>query len=141
MRQHASPRRGSGELLLVAEDQPAVRELISSLLGSLGYRVIAAADGQEALAAYRRERERLRLIMLDLDLPLRSGMECLREIREQDARIPIVVMSGSEPLEANLGPTALTQFLRKPFQLSHLSTVIAEGIASGAAHSVAGGRE
>lgn len=132
-----SPRRGAGELLLVAEDQPAVRELICSLLGSLGYRVVAAADGREALEIFHRERERLRLVMLDLDLPLRSGMDCLREIRAADARLPIIVMSGSAPPEADVGLAPLTQFLRKPFQLAHLATVVSDGIAAGAGAAVA----
>ena len=69
--------------ILVAEDNPANSELLRDLLESRGYRVLEAADGEQALSIL--EETKPNLVLMDLQMPVLSGFEALKRIRE-DAR-------------------------------------------------------
>jgi PAS domain S-box-containing protein len=64
---------GSGETVLVAEDDPSVRALVKSVLERNGYRVLAAADGQAALEVARKEKGRIDLLLSDVIMPRMNG--------------------------------------------------------------------
>ena len=74
--------RGQGEVILLAEDNEYVREIMLTTLENAGYAVLDAADGEEAMRCFSAQPERARLAILDLDLPRKSGEQCLREMRE-----------------------------------------------------------
>jgi CheY-like chemotaxis protein len=78
----ARPVRGT-ETILVAEDDEAVRSLVSSVLTAQGYRVILAQDGVEAVARYRECAGRVDLLLLDLIMPNLSGKAAFEEIRRE----------------------------------------------------------
>lgn len=113
--------RGQNELVLVAEDHPYVRQIVTSSLRSLGYRVIEAADGPELMKQFADQREAIELVVTDLDLPRRSGLECIREIRKQLPALPIIAMTGSLDADLNEEGLVAVHMLRKPFQPHELA--------------------
>ncbi|MBI3965234.1 MAG: response regulator, partial [Chloroflexi bacterium] len=76
--------------VLIADDHASVRTLVREYLTEHGYRVVAAADGKEALAVARTERPDL--ILLDLMMPNVDGLEFMRIFR-RDQNIPIIVLT------------------------------------------------
>ena len=101
--------------VLVAEDEPDIRELIAEGLTAEGYRVLQAADGREALALAARERPSL--IVTDLMMPVMSGVELLRALRADRAlsSIPVIVASASDDVSVDA-----SAFVMKPFSLETL---------------------
>jgi two-component system KDP operon response regulator KdpE len=77
--------------ILVVDDEPPIRRLLRTGLGTQGYVVSEAASGREAQDCLARER--LDLLVLDLGLPDQNGLDLLRELRDQGSDIPIVILS------------------------------------------------
>jgi CheY-like chemotaxis protein len=103
-------------VILVVDDDQDLRELMSDVLVTEGYKVASAKDGAEALALLR-EQPDVSLIFLDLMMPVVSGYEFL-QTREADPRlskIPVVVMSAC--WEGNEQMTGSAEFLRKPLRV------------------------
>ena len=103
--------------ILVAEDEPDIRELVSIALRFGGFDVEAAADGIEALALA--DAETFDLIILDVRMPRMTGFEACRELRlrEETKRIPIIFLSakGQESeVQAGLAAGA-DEYIIKPF--------------------------
>jgi PAS domain S-box-containing protein len=92
--------RGAGVVLLV-DDEKNVRVSTELLLRDLGFDVLAARDGVEAIDVFRAESGRLDAVLLDLSMPRMDGMETLKELRRIAPQVPVVLMSGfgSAPLE------------------------------------------
>jgi signal transduction histidine kinase/CheY-like chemotaxis protein len=93
-----SPAPGEGALLIV-DDDPALRDVLSSLLSEDGWRVATAADGQAALNAI--DQERPTAIVLDLMMPNIDGFEVLRTLRDQPTTrdLPVIVVTAKELTE------------------------------------------
>jgi two-component system, OmpR family, KDP operon response regulator KdpE len=105
--------------VLVIDDEPPIRKLLRMGLGTQGYRVIEAADGQSALDHMR---EKPDLVILDLGLPDMQGLELLRTMRTRDERVPIVVLSsradeGAKVQALDLGAD---DYVTKPFGMDEL---------------------
>ena len=83
---------GGLETILVAEDEEAVRELVRTVLVRLGYRVLVAADGLEAVEVATREQ--LDLLLTDVIMPGLSGPETATRVRELQPKVRILFMSG-----------------------------------------------
>ncbi len=123
--------RGSGETLLLVEDDPMILELGERLLEKLGYRVLTARNGREAVDLYARHRQEIRLILLDAVMPEMSGEHTLRQLRALDPQVRILVMTGYSsrdqlkdfPWEATDG------FLLKPYDLHALAGAIRQCLA------------
>jgi CheY-like chemotaxis protein len=104
--------------ILVVEDEPAIVELLQMVLEDAGYRVITAANGQEALA--RLEELRADLVLSDVMMPVMDGRTLCRTMRAevQYHDLPIVLMSAAAvPADSDTDATA---FIRKPFHLHDL---------------------
>lgn len=80
--------------VLVVEDEPDYAELLAGILGDAGYRVVLAADGEDAIEKVRRDPPDL--ISLDLQMPRRSGIEVFRRLKAEPPwrEIPVVVVTG-----------------------------------------------
>lgn len=88
-----SPRGGT-ETILVAEDDASLRKLSRIVLESLGYNVITAKDGEEALARFTENSERIELVILDMIMPRKNGREVYEEIRKTNPGIKTIFASG-----------------------------------------------
>ena len=120
------PLSGS-ETLLVAEDEPAVRDLVNLLLNRMGYRVLMASDGYSAMTLWREHRREIKLLLTDVVMPGGlSGHELANRIRQDDSRLPIIFMTGYDPENpAGEGRTlAGTQLIKKPFDNNQLGIIV-----------------
>jgi CheY-like chemotaxis protein len=77
---------GGSETILVAEDEEVLRKLAKEVLEGLGYRVILARDGQEALDVYRTNKDRIDLVALDMVMPRLSGLQAYQQMKELGGR-------------------------------------------------------
>jgi CheY-like chemotaxis protein len=121
-------RRG---IALIVDDEEMVRDVVSRMLESFGFRVLAARDGQEALERYDAYQAEVKLVVLDLLMPRLDGADTLRELRRRSAGLPVVVMSGySEPeVSTRFGGQGLSAYLQKPFRSADLQTVLRRVLA------------
>ncbi len=119
--------RGKG-LVLMVEDEPQVRALTSRVLTQLGYDVLAAEDGTEALALAASHHGPIALLLTDMVMPRMGGGELVRRMRELHPDIPVLLMSGySEELVAAEHPDH--PFLAKPFTPAELAEAVRRVLA------------
>src|SRR5438445_5568437 len=108
--------------LLVADDDPGVRQLHTDFLRGAGYQVGLAADGREALAHI--ESRLPDLVLLDLDMPHVSGYEVCRRLKADPRTrfIPVVILTGQTASEARVQAWELgaDDFLTKPFRAAEV---------------------
>ncbi|HOW74041.1 MAG TPA: response regulator [Phycisphaerae bacterium] len=116
--------RGSGEVILVAEDDPFVRDTFSSVLHQLGYEVISVADGSALLDQWQADQARIRMVITDNEMPGRSGIDCSRVLRGQGATIPIVITTGTLDDDAEFRADERTVLVRKPFRMDELALLV-----------------
>jgi CheY-like chemotaxis protein len=109
--------RGGAETVLLAEDDESVRSLMERTLMKLGYTVLAARDGEEAVVLFRKNMERIDLALLDLVMPRKGGKEAYEEMRKARAEIKVIFMSGysGEAVHGSSVLIAGIPFLSKPF--------------------------
>ena len=115
------PWRGEGTVLLV-DDEQTIRTLGTRMLSSLGFTVLTAADGREALKIYAEHRDEIALVLLDLTMPRMDGEETLRELRLLDPQVRVVMSSGytETDIASRLADEAPAGFLQKPYTLTEL---------------------
>lgn len=122
-------RQPTLKTIMVVEDDREVRECINMMLKCRGYEVVGACDGDEALSRFRSGCNPS-AILLDIMMPNRDGFETLREIREFDSTIPVVMLSGlATPLNiVNAIKGGATDFLAKPLNLEDLDRVLSNAL-------------
>ncbi|MED4455991.1 response regulator transcription factor [Metabacillus fastidiosus] len=108
------------ESILVVEDEEKILRLLELELEYEGYEVGKAADGIEALEAYRARK--WDLILLDVMLPGLSGIELLRRIRGKDAATPVILLTAKDSVEDKVSGLDLgaNDYVTKPFQMEEL---------------------
>lgn len=116
---------GWGTVLLV-EDDAAVRDLSRSMLERLGYDVLTARDGAEAIELFDAYAHLIRLVISDLQMPGIDGWEVLAAVRRRRPGIPVVLTSGyaeipGRPPWSDGGPPVV---LNKPYSLGTLGRVL-----------------
>ncbi len=127
--------RGSGELILVVDDEQYIREMTATMLTSHGYRALLAADGTEAVMLFGRQAEEIRLVVTDLNMPNLDGALLAAAMKRINPDVKILVMSGGvERTNGNgHGQRASPRpqdfaagFLPKPFKPEKLLTTVHE---------------
>ncbi len=117
---------GQSELILVVDDEVAVREITQVTLEVHGYRVITACDGIEAIALYAEHKHDISVILLDMMMPSLDSATTIRTLRKLNSQVKIIAMSGLATNEAitrtmNEGVKA---FLAKPFTADDLLNLL-----------------
>ncbi len=117
---------GGEETILLVEDDGVIRELCAELLNAVGYKVISAANGKEALEIYQMEKDRISLILLDLIMPVMDGWQCLAKILGIDPKAKVIIASGfiESGLAKGLQAKGAMGFVQKPFNTSQLLTTV-----------------
>jgi CheY-like chemotaxis protein len=112
----------SDGLVLVVDDQPAVRNLARTVLEQAGLRVLTAADGHEAVSVFTQHAQEIHAVLLDLSMPGMDGGEVFRHITQLVPKIRVVLCSGYNEQDVNtkLGGRKPSGFLRKPYHPSEL---------------------
>jgi PAS domain S-box-containing protein len=129
----AAQGTGDGELLLVAEDNQQLCQLISLSLRERGFEVFAVGNGRAAMEGFNEYRSRLRALILDVDLPELSGLQCLARIRTEDQSIPVILITGNAPPDLPADPNGRTILLPKPFRMLELANLAHRLIGNAAA--------
>jgi len=117
--------------ILVAEDNPQVQGMIVRALEESGYSVIAAKDGSDAIAIYKKKGTSIDLVILDMLMPHVGGRDCFYRLKEIDAQARILLMTGftaNGSIEDFLDEGA-AGFITKPFELQHFTTAIQKALA------------
>jgi CheY-like chemotaxis protein len=118
---------GTGTIL-VAEDEPAVREYMLKLLTKYGYSVMLAEDGQDAVKKYFDNKDKIDLLIFDMVMPGKSGKEAYNEIKQMGGTIECLFVSGYAgdiiERQGDLGENTI--LLTKPIQPNVLLSKIAE---------------
>jgi len=119
--------RGGGKILL-AEDEVSVRLVTKRMLKRLGFEVLTAGDGFEAVNMFKDNASDLRMVMLDLTMPVMDGEEAFLEIRQIKPDIPIIIASGYSEHEVTARFTGrdLAGFVQKPYEYQTLQKRIKE---------------
>jgi len=89
--------KGGTETVLLAEDDAAVRRLTLLVLEQMGYTVIIANDGEEAVTKFMENKDRIRLLLFDIIMPKKNGREAYEEIKKIKPDIPVLFASGYSP--------------------------------------------
>jgi two-component system, cell cycle sensor histidine kinase and response regulator CckA len=108
--------------ILVADDEDMVRDLCKSMIERLGYKVMTACDGEEAVKIFRENASEIVCVILDLTMPRLDGMAAFDELRHIKADVKVILSSGydeQETTERFIGK-GLAGFIKKPYQLSIL---------------------
>jgi CheY-like chemotaxis protein len=113
----------AGRQIMVVDDEEGVRNLTQMLLEQLGYVVVTAADGREALSLLRRTNGQMAGVVLDMTMPGMDGEETLRHMRQIRSDIPVVLMTGysEESMIAKFTGVGGVAFLAKPFKAAELN--------------------
>lgn len=122
----AQPRLGH-EVVLVAEDEELVREMVVAALKQRGYAVVAVTTGEEALEVIDQRGAELGVLLTDVVMPGISGIELLERARQARPDLRAIFMSGYTALtvDQRQPPPGVT-FLEKPFTLARLDEAIRE---------------
>ena len=117
--------KGGGTVLL-ADDEQAVRVLAERILRRLGFGVITARDGREAVELWNERGHEVDLVILDLTMPRLDGVEVFRRIRDGLAGRPVILTSGYTGNEVlgRLEADHPVSFLQKPFEVAALRRMI-----------------
>jgi two-component system response regulator AtoC len=114
--------------VLVVDDEEKMRRALQILLGKLGLQAVAAEHGEAALAALASEQ--IDLVLTDVRLPGMSGIDLLERIRENDASIPVVVLTAYGTIQDAVRAMRLGAFdyLLKPFELDALEAIVRKAL-------------
>ncbi len=130
--QSAGPiHRGQGEMILVVDDEPAIRSVTSRLLEAHGYRVMLATNGREAVEAYAAHQGEIAVVLTDMMMPVMDGATAIERLRTIDPAVRLVTVSG---LTDHSGLPAAgpehhpIRHLAKPYIASELMAVIDEAL-------------
>jgi len=106
--------------VLVVDDEPDARELLSEFLTAKGYAVLTASNGEEALRKLKEDRPHL--ILLDIRMPKMDGLETLRRVREIDHEVGVIMVTAVNEEETGRQALKLGAFdyITKPLDLKYL---------------------
>ncbi len=88
------PRLGQGELIIIADDESAIREITKSTLEAYGYNVLDAEDGSEAVALFAQHSNEVALVLTDMVMPVMDGAATIRALRKMKPDLKIIAATG-----------------------------------------------
>jgi len=117
---------GSGETVLVVEDEDQIRKLARRVLEQLGYSVLEAEDGVRGLTVYQAEQKRIAAVILDLTMPKKSGLEVLATLRRLNPKVRVILSSGysAAAQKLDLAKLGVMAFLQKPYVPNDLARTL-----------------
>ncbi|HJV67325.1 MAG TPA: PAS domain S-box protein [Geomonas sp.] len=114
-------------VVLVADDEPFIREAAKSILERCGYQVLVAKDGEEAVAVFREHAAEIRIVVMDIIMPKKSGLDAYLDIKKLRPDVKFLFATGFMQDEriAALKERGARNFLAKPYSLQSLASSIA----------------
>lgn len=121
-------RSRTGEVILLVDDQESIRSMVQCLLKPLGYHVLTAASGQQALDLVQLRGPRLDLVLSDVVMPGMYGPELIRRLTQTSAAFRVLFMSGHAARDLRSGELDISDapFIQKPFDPPELAARVRE---------------
>jgi PAS domain S-box-containing protein len=130
-RDEPAVQRGS-ETLLIVDDEEMILRVARRLLGRLGYRVLTASSGSEAVRVLENEARRINLVIMDLVMPGMTAEEVYESMRAVDDSVPVLLMSGvsADGPAQDLLANGCVGFIQKPFVVGELTGLVRQMLDS-----------
>jgi CheY-like chemotaxis protein len=127
---HGDGIAGGHETILLADDHEMVCRVGREILERLGYQVLTAADGAQALEVYTERMRDIDLVILDLSMPKLSGQEVLQHIRQLNPAASVLISSGfyTDQAVAEVGKDGAAGFVGKPYRPDELARAVRDAI-------------
>jgi DNA-binding NtrC family response regulator len=127
-----APWKGSGTILLV-EDEEQVLFIAKAILKAMGFTVIGAVNGKEALELYLNNAAEITFVITDMGMPVMGGYELFRELKKINPELPIIISSGfgDSDVTARIPREEIAGLINKPYGPDQLREVL-KGVAEGA---------
>ena len=119
---------GHNELVLVVDDEEAIREITRGTLETFGYRVLTATDGTEAVALYAENKNEIKVVLTDMMMPFMDGPATIRALQRLNPQVKIIAASGlaAGDKAAEALSVGVKIFLPKPYTAEKLLKALAE---------------
>lgn len=126
--------------ILIVDDDPAIREILSTQLARLNYQACAAADGKEALAMFKADKPDL--ILMDMMMPVLDGLQACQKIRaleKKGGRVPILFLTARDTRHDQISSVLSggDDFITKPISLQDLRERVEAALARAKHHKTA----
>jgi two-component system cell cycle sensor histidine kinase/response regulator CckA len=122
---------GSGELILIVEDEGLIREITCTALEAHSYKVLIAENGEQAVVLYAQNKDKIKVILMDLMMPVMDGEESIQAIRKINPEIKIIAVSGlAEEDKLKKVSDYTNAFLPKPYTAERLLRTIHEVLST-----------
>ncbi len=117
---------GGDELILVVDDEKAIRELAREMLDSFGYRVIAVENGIEAIEVFKERADDIDLVILDMVMPKMGGRETFLKLREMSPAVKVILSTGYSQVgrAQEILDEGVMGFIQKPYQVNTLLATV-----------------
>ncbi|MEX0803670.1 MAG: sigma-54 dependent transcriptional regulator [Candidatus Binatia bacterium] len=114
--------------ILVADDDADIREILRDTLSSLGARIVTAVDGRDCLD--RVEADAPDVLLLDIEMPVKSGLQVLRDLRQRGSEMTIIMITAYGTIERAVQAMkeGAYDFITKPFDLDHVTLVVEKAL-------------
>jgi DNA-binding response OmpR family regulator len=129
--------QGGSETILLVDDEELVRNASEKMLSRLGYKVILAAGGNEAIKLYEKHQQGIDLVILDIIMPDKSGQEVYESLRSINPEVRVLFASGYSQFAKRLELSQANGFIQKPFDTHRLSSKIRQALAGATEQPVA----
>jgi signal transduction histidine kinase len=119
---------GNGELILVIDDEAAIREITGATLKAHGYRVRTASDGAEGVAVYAEYKRKIKVVITDIAMPVMDGTAAILALKKINPDVKIIAASGltTKGQLTTASDSNVQAFLTKPYSAEKLLTTLAE---------------
>ncbi|MGD2077421.1 MAG: ATP-binding protein [Chloroflexota bacterium] len=124
---------GSGETILIVEDDQATREALAEYLSALSYDVRTAGNGSEALQIYNDSEGSIQLVLTDMVMPVMDGATLFARLKQAGSDVKLIAITGY-PLDAgiiDLLEQEVYSFIQKPLRVEEVARAIKEALAQG----------
>ena len=114
--------RGNGEIILIIDDEAAIRSITGQTLEAFGYRVMSAGDGAEGVAKYAQHAGKIAAVLTDMMMPVMDGTSTIRVLMRLNPEVKIIAASGSSAsgMETEAAGAGVKYFLPKPYTAESL---------------------
>lgn len=121
---------GSGQAVLYVDDTAMLVEVVSRMLGALKYEPHGFVDACAALKAIREDEKRFALAIVDRLMPVMSGLDLAKQVREIRPDLPIILVTGlhDRQLESSYSEFGIASVLKKPFNRAELAAHVARAL-------------
>ncbi len=125
--------RTDGETILIVEDEEVVRNVVARILKSLGYKVLIASNGIEAIDIFKTTKEHIHLVLMDVVMPQMSGPQVYKKLCSLNAELPVIFVTGYDvqgkiPEFDELIQSSRATALQKPYSKEVLGQKVREAL-------------